>query len=168
MVDTRRTYLWETSVPWASQSSHNLVQFNPNEDKCYLLTPFLTLAPKKFLTEGIGAIARNANINLQAIVVFSKPDIQHHSRRQQFGELLTKMDTIQRQWIDQILRELAETAGFSDIYRQDYSGYFEDFKEYLYFKGEKYGPLDISSVKIVSFINIKNELLAFLGRPYYI
>ena len=44
---------------------------------------------------------------------------QHHIRTQQFQELLTKMDTIQRQSIDQSLRKLAETAGFSDIYAQD-------------------------------------------------
>ena len=38
------------------------------------------------------------------------------------------MDTIQRQSIDQNLRKLAETAGFADIYTQDYSGYFKDIK----------------------------------------
>ena len=50
------------------------------------------------------------------------------------------MDTIQRQSIDQNLRKLAETAGFSDIYAQDYSGYFKDIKDYIYFNGEKYRP----------------------------
>ena len=30
------------------------------------------------------------------------------------------METIQRQPIDQNLRKFAETAGFSDIYEQDY------------------------------------------------
>ena len=39
------------------------------------------------------------------------------------------MDTIQRQSIDQNLQKLAETAGFSDIYTQDYSGHFNDIKD---------------------------------------
>ena len=47
------------------------------------------------------------------------------------------MDTIQRQSIDQNLRKLAETAGFADIYTQDYSGYFKDIKDYIYLNGEK-------------------------------
>ena len=69
-------------------------------------------------------------------VVILNPDedkytinIQHHIRTKQFQELLTKMDIIQRQSIDQNLRNLAETAGFSDIYAQDYSGYFNDIKD---------------------------------------
>ena len=72
---------------------------------------------------------RNPNIDLQSIGIYSKSDIQHHIRTQQFQELLTQMDTIQRQSIDQNLRKLAETAGFSDIYAQDYSGYFKDIKD---------------------------------------
>ena len=47
------------------------------------------------------------------------------------------MDTIQRQSIDQNLRKLAETPGFSDIYAQDYSRYFKDIKDYIYLNGEK-------------------------------
>ena len=58
--------------------------------------------------------------------MYSKSDIQHHIRTQQFQELLTKIDTIQRQSIDQNLRKLAEAAGFSDIYAKYYSGYFKD------------------------------------------
>ena len=46
------------------------------------------------------------------------------------------MDTIQRQSVDRNLRKLAETAGLSDIYAQDYSGYFEDKKDYIYLNGE--------------------------------
>ena len=76
---------------------------------------------KKFSPESIRAIARNPNINLQ-----------FHTRTKHFQELLTKMDTIQRQSIDQNIRKLAETAGFSDIYAQDYSGYFKDIKDYIY------------------------------------
>ena len=78
------------------------------------------------------------------------------------------MDTIQRQSKDQKLRKLAETAGFSDIYAQDYSKYFKDIKDYICLNGEKYRPQDISQINIFSFVNLKNEALAFLGWPYYI
>ena len=78
------------------------------------------------------------------------------------------MDTIQRQSIEQNLRKFAETAGFSDIYAQDYSGYFKDIKDYINLNGEKYRPQDISPINIFSFVNIKNKVLAFLGWPYYI
>ena len=40
--------------------------------------------------------------------------------------------TIRRQSIDQNLRKLAKTAAFSDVYRQEYSGYFKDIKDYIY------------------------------------
>ena len=62
------------------------------------------------------------------------------------------MDTIQRQSIDQNLKKIAETAGFSDIYAQDYSGYFGDTKDYLYLNGEKYRPQDIPPINIFSFV----------------
>ena len=78
------------------------------------------------------------------------------------------MDTKQRQSIDQNLRKLAETAGFSDIYAQDYSGYFKDIKDYIYLNGDKFRPQDISPLNVVSFVNLKNEIHAFLGWPYYI
>ena len=86
--------------------------------------PKINATIKKFSPENIRATARNPNIDLQSIATNSKSDIQYHLRTQQFQELLTQMDTIQRQAIDQNLRKLAETAGFSDIYTQDYSGYF--------------------------------------------
>ena len=79
---------------------------------------------KTFSPESIRAIARKPNIDLQSIGIYLKSDIKHHIRTQQFQELLLKMDTIQRQSIDQILGKLAGTAGFSDIYAQGYSGYF--------------------------------------------
>ena len=41
------------------------------------------------------------------------------------------MDTNKRQSIDQILRKLAVTAGFSDICTQDYRRYFKDIKDYI-------------------------------------
>ena len=55
---------------------------------------------KKLSPERIRAIARNPNIDLQSTGIYSKSDIQHHIRTQQFQELLTKMETIQRQSID--------------------------------------------------------------------
>ena len=123
---------------------------------------------KKISPESIRAIARNPNIDLQSIGIYSKSDIQHHIRTQQFQELLTQMDTIQRQSIDKNLRKLAETAGFGDIYTQDYSGYFKDIKDYIYLNCEKYSPQDSSPINIFSFVTLKNEIPAFLGWPYYI
>ena len=125
-VDTLsgRTYFWDTAVPCGSKNSHNVVKFNPDEEKYYLLPAYPTLMQpvKKFSPESIRAIARNPNIDLQSIGIYSKSDLQHHIRTQQFQELLTHMDSIQRQSIDQNLRKLAKTAGFADIYAQDYSG----------------------------------------------
>ena len=77
------------------------------------------------------------------------------------------MDTIQRQSIDQNLRKLAETAGFADIYTQDYSGCFKDIKDYIYLNGEKCRPQVISRINFFSFVTLKNKILAFLGWPYY-
>ena len=93
--------------------------------------------PKKFSPESIRANARNPKIDLQSIGIYYKSDIQHHIRTHQFQQILTKMETIQRRSIHQNLRKLAETAGFSDIYAQDYSGYFKDMKDYINLKGEK-------------------------------
>ena len=114
---SRRTYFWDTAVPCGSENSHNVVQLNPNEEKYYSLTPYPTLMQpfKKISPEIIRAIARNPNSDLQSIGIYSKSDIQHHIRTQQFQEILTQMNTIQRQSIDQKLRQLAETAGLSDI-----------------------------------------------------
>ena len=106
-VDTlsRRIYFWDTAKPFGSENSHNIVQLNPDEDKYYLLPPYPTLMPplKKFSPESIRAIARNPNIDLQSIGIYSKSDIKHHIGKQKFHELLTKMDTIQRQSLDQKL-----------------------------------------------------------------
>ena len=76
------------------------------------------------------------------------------------------MDTIQRQSVDQNLRKLAETAGFSDINAQDYSGYFKDNKDYIYLNGEKYRQYIHQSI-FLNF-NLKNDIFAFLGWPHYI
>ena len=139
-VDTfsRRLYFWDTAVPCGSENSHNVVKLNPDENKYYLLPPYPTHMQTflKVSPESIRAIARNPNIDLQSIGIYSKSDIQHHIRSQQFRELLTKMETIQRRTIDQNLRKLAETAGFSDIYAQDYSECFKDIKNYIYLNGK--------------------------------
>ena len=83
---------WDIAVPCGSENSHNVVKLNLDEVKYYLLTPYLTLMqpPKKFSPESIRAIARNPNIDLQSIGLYSKSDIQHHIRTQQFQELLHK------------------------------------------------------------------------------
>ena len=70
---------------------------------------------KEFSPESIKAIAHNPSIDLQSIGKHSRSDIQHHIQTEEFQELLTKMDTIPRHSLDQILRTLAETAGLSDI-----------------------------------------------------
>ena len=67
------------------------------------------------------------------------------------------MDTIQRQSIDQNLRKLVGTAGFSDIYSQDYSGYFKDIKDYNFLNGEKYRPQDISPIKVFNFCKSEKQ-----------
>ena len=56
----------------------------------------------------------------------------------------------------------------ADIYTQDYSGYFKVIKYYIYLNGENYRPHDMSPINIFSFVTLKNELVAFLGWPYYI
>ena len=143
-VDTlsRRTYFWDTAVPCGSENVHNIAQLNPDEDKNDLLTPYSTLMPqlKKFSPESIRAIVGNPKIVLQSKDVYSRLDIQTHIHTQQLQELFTKNHTIQRQSIDQNLRKLAETAGFSDIYTQDYIGYFKDKNEYIYLNSEKTVP----------------------------
>ena len=112
---------------------------------------------KKISPESIRAIARNPNIDLQSIGIYSKSDIQHHIRTQHFQELLTKIDTKQRQSIDQNLRKLAKLAGFSDIYAQDYSGYFKDVKDYIYLNGEKYRPKDVSPINIFRYCKFEKR-----------
>ena len=150
---------------WIKNShNQNIVQLNSDEDKYYLLKAYPTLKQplKKISPESIRAIARNPNIDLQSIGMYPKSEIQHHIRTQQFHELFTKMGIIQRQSKDQNLRKLAETAGISDIYAQDYSGYFKDVKCYICLNDKKYRPQDKSPINIFSFVNLKNELFAFL------
>ena len=79
---------------------------------------------QKFSPKSIRATARNRNLDLQTIRIYSRSDIENQIRTQQFHEFLTKMDTIQKQSNDQNIRKLAEIAVFLDIYAQDYSGYY--------------------------------------------
>ena len=69
------------------------------------------------------------------------------------------MDTIQRKSFGQNLRELAETAGFSDIYRQDYSGSFKDIKDYIYLNGEKYRPRDVSPINNFATLSVRKDFV---------
>ena len=110
----RRIYFWDTAVPCGSKNRHNIVQLNPDKDKYYLLTPYPTLMQplKKFSPESIRAIARNPNIDFQSTGKYSKSDIQYHIRTQQFQELPTKMDFIQRQPIDQTYANLQKQQAF--------------------------------------------------------
>ena len=55
---------------------------------------------KKFSPESMRAIARNPHIDFQSTNIHSKSDLQLHIPTQQFQELLTYLDTIQRQSID--------------------------------------------------------------------
>ena len=48
------------------------------------------------------------------------------------------------------------------------SQYCTKTKYILLIYGKKYRPQDISTINIFIFVNLKNELLAFLGWPYYI
>ena len=140
---------------------------NPDEDKHYLLTPYPTQEQplKKVSPESIRTIARNPNIDLQSIGFYSKYDVHHLIQTRQFQEYCTKMDTKQRQSIDQNLRKLSETAGFSDIYAQDYSRSFKDIEYYIFLNGEKLRPQDISPISTFSLVKLKNGLLAFLEWP---
>ena len=85
-VDTisRRTYFWDTAVPCGSENSHNVVHLNLDEDKYYLLTPYPSIMPplKKFSSESSKAFARNPNIDLQSIGIYSRTDTQHRIRIQ--------------------------------------------------------------------------------------
>ena len=116
-VDTlsRCTFFCGTAIPYGSENSHNVVQLNPNEDNYYLLIPYHTLMPslKRFSPEKFRAIEHNPNTDLKPIGIFSRSDKQHPIRTQQFQELLTQKDTIQRQPIEKNLRKLDKATRIS-------------------------------------------------------
>ena len=62
------------------------------------------------------------------------------------------MDTIQRQWFDQKIWKLVETASFSDVYKEDNVDYFIAIKDYIHLNGEKYRPQDFSHISIFRFL----------------
>ena len=74
-------FFWDTAVSYGSENSHSVEQINPNEHNYYLLTLYSTPMPSlnKFPPESIRAIARNPNIDLQSIGIYSRSDIQHHN-----------------------------------------------------------------------------------------
>ena len=55
-----KVYFVETAVPCGSESSHNVVQLIPKDDKYYLLTPYPTIMPSlnKFSPQSIKVVAR--------------------------------------------------------------------------------------------------------------
>ena len=116
---------------------------------------------KKKSPESIRTIAQNPNIDLKSIGFFSKSNKKHHFRTQQFQELLTKTDKLQRQSIDQNLRKLATTAAFSDIYQQGCSGYFKDFRDYICLNWEKTRPQNILLVNIFLFHKYQKQTPSF-------
>ena len=69
------------------------------------------------------------------------------------------MDTTKKQSIDQNIRKLAETASFSDLYRQGYGGSLKyiSLKDNIYLNGEKYRPQSISTHNIFSLLIIEIE-----------
>ena len=77
------------------------------------MSPLKTFHPRVYAR----AIAHKPNISLKTIDIYSRIDINHHIRTQQF--------TVQKQSIEQNVRKLAETARFFDIYRHDRSGYYK-------------------------------------------
>ena len=83
---------------------------------------------KKFSPESIRAIARNPNIDLQSIGIYSKSDIKHHIRTQQFQELLTKRDTIQRQSITKIYENLQKQQDFQIFTHKITADFFKTLK----------------------------------------
>ena len=75
-VDTlsRQNYFWDTDVPYGTEISHQVLHLNPNEDEYFLLTPCPTLMIplKEFSPESIRATARNPNVDLQSIGIYSE------------------------------------------------------------------------------------------------
>ena len=100
-------------MPFGSKTKHNVVQLNPNENKCFILTPYPTSMQtlNNFPPENLSITTRNSNIDLQFIGKYFNSDMQHHIRTQQFQPITT-----------------------------DYSGYFKDIKGYIYLIVDKNPP----------------------------
>ena len=93
-VDTlsRITSFWDSAVSWGSESSHNVVQLKPDEDRYYLLTSYPTLMPplEELSPESIRAFARNSNIDLESIDIYSRSDDNITSAHKNFKNIIQK------------------------------------------------------------------------------
>ena len=122
---------------------------------------------RKFSRESIRAVARNPNIDIHFIGIYSRSDLKYPyttvSRTP--NENGHNPKTIN---LPKFKKTCRNCRIFIDIYAQDYCGYFKDIKDYKHSNGEKNRPQDISPIIIFSFINLKNEILAFLGWRYCI
>ena len=78
------------------------------------------------------------------------------------------MDTIQRQSIDQNLRKLVQKPQDFQTFTHKITADILKILKLTYLNGKKNRPQTISSINVFNFVNLKNELLAFLGWPYYI
>ena len=86
-VDTlsRRKYFGYRSPMYIRKQPQRLSKKPRRRKLLRTITLPLFKAPlKKFSSESIRAIARNPNIDLQSIGIYSKPDLQHHFCTQQF------------------------------------------------------------------------------------
>ena len=114
----------------------NVVLLNQNENENYYLTNYPSLKPsfEKFSPKLVIQsyiqnhffLDQKYNITFEHKLIFFKLFETHFF---EFQKVLNKMDTIQRQSIDQNLRKLTETTGFSDIFSQNYREYFEDIED---------------------------------------
>ena len=61
----------QSHVDHKTATMYNVVKLNPDEDKCYLLTPYPTLMQplKYFSSESIRAVARNPNWHILGIKI---------------------------------------------------------------------------------------------------
>ena len=117
----------------------------------------------------LNVIVREPNIALLSLGIYSKSDKQHHLRTQQFHELITKMNTIQ---CSQLTKTCKNSRFFQHLTTR-LQWYFKDIKDYIYLNGEKYRPqrsptAGLAGILFAGFVNLKNEVLSFLGWPYYI
>ena len=94
------------------------------------------------------------NYDLHSTEIYSRSEIQRHIRNQYFQELLTKMEIKQGQTIDQNLRKLAETAGFSNIYAQNYSGILKISTIFFDRKNEKLSSGCFSPINLFGFFHM--------------
>ena len=119
-VDTlsRKTNLWDRAVPCGSQSSHSVVQLNPDEDKVIFSHHILHLChhQRKF-HQRESELLLETQKQIHNHCVYTLDQIYNIK----YAHTTFKIFLQKRQSLEQILRKLAETAEFSDIYTQEYS-----------------------------------------------